>query len=281
MQTVQIESFAELLDALFDNSWNPTLGRFRSPFAFRGLSQTSYSLTTTLTRLGGDFAQMEPHILRSFRKYAPRASVEADSVFHWLALGQQHGLPTRLLDWTFSPFVALHFATADPRCFEFDSVVWAVHYAKVSELLPRQLKRELEQEGAELLTVEMLARAASDLHALRELTSAPFLLFFEPPALTERFINQFAVFSMMSDANAQTSSWFEQHSDLAKKIVIPARLKGEVRDKLDQANVTERLLAPGLDGLSAWLRRHYSPRRNDPVASEGAPPEPMNLKPMK
>jgi hypothetical protein len=47
---------------------------------------------------------------------------------------------------------------------------------------------------------------------------------------------------------------------LYKKIIIPAELKWEIRDKMDQANITERVLFPGLDGLSQWLRRHYARR---------------------
>jgi hypothetical protein len=45
-----------------------------------------------------------------------------------------------------------------------------------------------------------------------------------------------------------------------RQIVVPAELKWEVRDKLDQANINERTLFPGLDGLSRWLERYYLPR---------------------
>ena len=48
------------------------------------------------------------------------------------------------------------------------------------------------------------------------------------------------------------------------KDVVPVEIKWEVRDKLDQANITERVLFPGLDGLIRWLKRHNSPRNACP-----------------
>ena len=72
----------------------------------------------------------------------------------------------------------------------------------------------------------------------------------------------------MSSTAASLDEWSEQH-DARRKLVIPAELKWEVRDKLDQANITERVLFPGLDGLSAWLRRYYLPRT---AAARSAPP---------
>jgi hypothetical protein len=219
-------------------------------------------LTTTLARLGGSFTRHEGHLLRNFRKYAHRDAVPGDSIWNWLSLAQHHGLPTRMLDWTYSPFVALHFATQDIELFDLDGVVWCVDYVATHRLLPQRLRKLLKEELADVFTAEILARAAATLPQLDKLSprGRPFALFLEPPSLDDRIVNQFALFSMMSSPRARMDEWLPRHAKLWRKIVIPSKLKWEVRDKLDQANITERVLFPGLDGLSRWLQRYYSPR---------------------
>ena len=88
----------------------------------------------------------------------------------------------------------------------------------------------------------------------------PFTIFFEPPSIDDRIVNQFAFFSIMSEPTVRLDQWLAAHPDIWRRIIIPADLKWELRDKLDQANITERVLFPGLDGLSSWLKRQYSPK---------------------
>ncbi len=85
-------------------------------------------------------------------------------------------------------------------------------------------------------------------------------MFVERPSFDERIVNQYALFSLASRAERPLDEWIAEHPDLARRIVVPADLKWEVRDKLDLANVTERVLFPGLDGLARRLSRYYLPR---------------------
>jgi hypothetical protein len=260
IETITVNSWDELQQALFADSWNEELGRYRSRFAFRGLSDVDYRLETTLMRLGGSYDELERHLLRNFKKYAHQRVVERDSIWHWLSVAQHYGLPTRLLDWTYSPFIAMHFATANIEKSDLDGVVWAVNYVKAHQLLPDVLRHKLEQEGANVLTVEMLSEVITSLSELDDITQDDVAVFFEPPSIDDRIVNQFAFCSVMTSPCMALDSWLERHPDIGRKIVIPAALKWEIRDKLDQANITERVLFPGLDGLSRWLKRHYSPR---------------------
>ena len=259
-----VASWLEILDDLYQGSWNPALGRFRSPYAFRGASSANHTLASSLLRLAAgraDVHRLELALLRNFRKYAHGEVARTDSIWDWLALGQHRGLPTRLLDWTYSPLVALHFATDDPQSFTTDGIVWCVNFVEANKRLPPRLRTMLELEASDTFTVEMLG-AFKTLRDFDALGRDPFVVFIEPPAVDRRILNQLALFSLMSSPTARLDDWLEEHPELFRKVRIPAALKWEIRDKLDQANVNERVLFPGLDGLSRWLARYYMPTPN-------------------
>jgi hypothetical protein len=211
-----------------------------------------------LAEPNADISRLELALLRNFRKYGHGQATGADSIWDWLALGQHRGLPTRLLDWTYSPLVALHFATENTAEFHEDGIVWCVNFVEANKRLPLRLRRILQKERSDTFTVEMLS-AFSSLHDFDALSRDPFVVFLEPPAVDQRILNQLALFSLMSSPSARLDGWLEQHPDLCRRVIVPSALKWEVRDKLDQSNINERVLFPGLDGLSRWLARYYMP----------------------
>ena len=81
----------------------------------------------------------------------------------------------------------------------------------------------------------------------------------------DRILNQCALFSLMSSPSAHLDKWLESHPELCRKVRIPAKPKWKIRDSFDQASINERMLFPGLDGLSRWLARYYSPAPAAPI----------------
>lgn len=281
--TETAQSWSHLMELLFADSWSSDLERFRSPYAFRGLANADWPLKTSLIRLGGDSAFLEKHLLRNFKKYAHSHVLDRESFWFWLTFAQHHGLPTRLLDWTYSPYVALHFATDNINHFGDDAAIWMADFVDLHQFVPNILSAALREEGSYVFTTELLSRfeqpeAESDplirnspgkstpdakkvidsLADFDALSEDEFLVFYEPPSLDERVVNQFALFSVLSNPSKNIDDWLQQHPDQTRRVIVPSHLKPEVRDKLDQANITERVLFPGLDGLSKWLQRHYS-----------------------
>lgn len=263
MEEIRIRNWNELNDAVFRGSWSRLHGRFRGPYVFRGMSDACSTLETSLMRLGGAYEQVEGSLVRNFRKYGHRSAGSPESFWHWLVVAQHHGLPTRLLDWTYSPHIAAHFATERLDSFAVDGVVWCVDMAGVHKFLPPELRRFLESEHADVFTTEMLDSYANSLAEFDERLSnvrEPISLFLEPPSIDERIVNQLAVLSLMSSPTARLDHWLHEVSPrLVRKVIIPASAKLEIRDKLDMININERMIYPGLDGLSRWLRRYYSP----------------------
>lgn len=263
VREIVVQNLQELIAVLTQDDWQPSESKYRMNIAYRGLSTADYELETGLARLQDrSTAALEEHLLRNFRKYAHRDAAPGDSIWNWLSLAQHHGLPTRLLDWTFSPYIALHFATSDPRSYSRSGVIWCVDYVAAHVLLPEGLGNRVKPLDYGLFTTEILQAAAGTLARFDEYTdgSSGAPLFFEPPSLDDRIINQSAVFSIMTGADESLARWFENHPEVCRKVVVPAKLKWAIRNHLDQANVTERVLFPGLDGLCRWLTRYYGDR---------------------
>ena len=114
-----------------------------------------------------------------------------------------------------------------------------------------------------MFTDEMLCEIVSSSGAIGSTKNKERVLFFEPPSVSSSIINQHACFSVQIGHCKPMDNWLYEHRGFWKKIIVPKELKWEIRDKLDQSNITERVLFPGLDGMCAWLARQYYPRIDD------------------
>jgi hypothetical protein len=251
---------------LFDNH-DSKIDRFRSNFVYRGVDDESYGLQTSIQRLGRRPSELEANLIRNFQKYSPINTLvdNYNNIWNWIALGQHHGLPTRLLDWTFSPYVALHFLTENLSKFDKNGVIWMVDFDAIKNSYPDNLKKRLETDKTFSLTsselTKVIGSSIEEMNNYQKIVDNA-MIFFEPPSIDDRIINQYAIFSFMIDPDSDKLVWLEKQSTLLKKIIIPKELKWEIRDKLDQANISERIIYPGLDGISKWLKRWYSEKNH-------------------
>ncbi len=260
MTEIRINNWLELIQELYADSWNEGIQRHRTENAFRGLSNVKYPLSTSLLRME-NCVTLEKNLIRNFIRYANRRNYKDYNVWDWITVGQHHGLPTRLLDWTRSPFVAMHFATVNTNRYNEDGVIWSVDVSKIQSHIPPILKEQLEKENAQNFTIEMLSEKIKSLDEFDSLNSEygkEFAIFLEPPSVDERIENQYAMFSMISNPERTFDDFLLNFPTAMKKIIIPSECKKEIRDKLDQANISERILFPGMDGIASWLKRHYS-----------------------
>lgn len=286
---VRPTSWSALVEELFDDSFDAKLERHRSPFVFRGTT-VDWPLTPSLHRMGHPQSlvpKIEKALLRSFKKYAHHEVADGLSDWKLLSIAQHRGLPTRLLDWTFSPFVALHFATDRLDTMSKEGVVWMVNFIESRKALPPPLTKLLEEHFAWGFSVEMLEERFPKFQAIEKLSGRlpEFVMFFEPPSLDPRIVNQFGLFSLMNRPQTDLTQWLQRYGGgkkrLVKRVMIAPELKWEIRDKLDQMNLTERVIYPGLDGLSLWLKRWYSPANPKPSPAAASPVAAPRRRPRK
>ena len=260
---------------------------------FRGqtkLLSAGYSLKPSIGRYGDLMSkslferdELERNVLEVFGnhlvrhvQHLPRNEWEA------LAIAQHHGLPTRFMDWTENPLVALYFAvretTIDKGGAPMDSAVYVLisdpprysdftrsqrkSVSPVGDLATRSVHEELgyaefgvdELEDEEGGSVEVDEEEESSDADADETSQVPLPfeitknVVYHPPHISPRIPTQDSVLL----ACHRPFEALEDHEWL--EIVIRHDGHDELRRRLDQYGVFDRQLFPGLDGIAKWLR---------------------------
>lgn len=262
IREVRISTTEGLMPLLSEQEFRPELGRNRSSYLYRGMPDTSYRMVTSLSRCcKGLQKTLEPAILNNFAKYAVREDpTVTQSVWHQMITGQHNGLPTRLLDWTHSALVALHFAMTEDNLEEMDAhdcMVWRIDMNEQINHLPETYRLAVGREQTTLFSVEMLSKLAPTLEKYDEDMGDRSMVIVEPPSTNNRIIMQYSFFSAIPTGMQDIEKYLDNYTQNTVKYVIDKGLRWRVRDMLDSLNISERLLYPGLDGLSKWIARHY------------------------
>jgi hypothetical protein len=260
---ITVHSLGELLDRCTPPEPDPVTGRRRDTGVYRGAFNATRPLLTSLDRLGGVHpahtkGALEAHVLRSFRRYSRPHVGNTLTDWELLVAAQHHGAPTRLLDWSYSPLVAAHFATRSARSDAEPRAIWRLDWQRVHTafgipcvaLLTDDLERHFGKEG-EPFTPWRLFDAPAD--------ARPFACLVEPPSLDVRITVQAATFTLCSDRTQAFDAFLAAHDldDALTRFVIPAAEVPRIRDQLDLVGFDERRLFPDLDGVAAALQRYY------------------------
>lgn len=259
----EISSLGELIDRVTPHEPDPVTRRRRDTGVYRGVADAGWPFLTSLDRLGGTAPAhskegLEEHILRNFIRYS-RPHVASLPINEWelLVAAQHHGLPTRLLDWSYSPLVAAHFATTE-HPVDVDRVIWRLDW--------KMMHHVFGFPELALLIQDLDTLFAKDGHFTPwklfsgEYERRDFACLIDPPSLDARIVAQSAAFTLCSDKTQSFDSFLIQHGLVGAltKIVIPAREVQRIRDQLDLVGISERHLFPDLDGVAAEMRRYYS-----------------------
>ena len=248
--TIEIKSWGDFANSVpaFQGNDDPLEDRY----IYRGQGDTTWDLIPSLTRYGKKLNlthqrlhAIECEALIEFRKHAhlflPSSKIHPeDEVSAWWLLMQHHGASTRILDWTFSPYVALYFAVEHRS--DIDGALWVVHIKTVEDYMKRTFHNfghPQEDERGHYLN----PNPDNKLYVLR------------PGTQTERMGAQQTVFAISTNVLANHGEIFTNAAPDTREIhtftkfVVPGPLKQEFKRRLREMNIGARVLFPGIDGL--------------------------------
>lgn len=254
-----------LIDSRFHEtaytSWEEArefLGTLNERFVFRGHGDARWDLETSLGR-ACDFRwteRLEKLLQSEFRAAAhlyESSLPERDDLFAWLALMQHHGVPTRLLDFTRSPYVAAYFAAVHAPYLDAPFCIYALDAMRLQEMTNEKLGR------SEILTERVPFGRSPQIMTLVANNQERFVTPVLPSRFNIRQTNQRGLFLCPGDIrvpfveNLGPFANQLQGLEIGYKILLPHSCRSDCLRSLYSLNIHPVTLFPGLDGYSDSL----------------------------
>lgn len=241
--------------------------KFGSSWIFRGQRDFNWSIESSLERflkpIGfSEFARkLEDYFISEFRARAHHyisRDMLPKTKLGWLSLMQHHGVPTRLIDFTEAPFVALFFAFDGHDGAENDAAVWALDFSKIDNYSFDYLKR-FGRFSEDYEWVKSNRDEAFDKYV--DGNSHELLWITEPDLHNLRLENQKGTFLLSGKLDKAVMEYLEEGTSdggaVAKKLVIPGHFRSDIFRLLNAMGIDNRRIYPGLDGLAKDLARKF------------------------
>jgi hypothetical protein len=177
------------------------------------------------------------------------------STLGWLAMMQHHGIPTRLLDFTESPFIALFFAFDDAKPTQSDNcAIWALDYRSLMKSALDYIKGK--GETLTLSYEDVQKQQDKYFEVVIDKHSYDVLWTTEPGMLNLRLERQLGSFLVCGNIGKQIAELIPEFltRKSLKKIVIPIRLFGEIHNMLIRMGINHSKLFPDIDGLGKDIK---------------------------
>lgn len=185
----------------------------------------------------------EKLILEKFKEYAKlyvECVPDKKDDTEWLALMQHHGAPTRLLDWSFSPYVAAYFAVESGK--EYFSI-YCMKHSELAEMDIKHFKKFAEEKK---MIFENISKE----------TRKSFVFAYEPKFKHKRLVAQQGVFTVPSSNYVSYEEILKEY-DLEgcfMKMTMKSTLRSEWIRKLHLMNINASTLFPDLDGFCRSIK---------------------------
>jgi hypothetical protein len=221
-------------------------------------------LAPSLVRIGCSSRETEDEIREEFAIRAPALSrFEPMPTDDWdlYFLMQHYGAPTRLLDWTESPLIALYFALRD-NPGHYDSCVWMLEPYELNRRIVR--KKEVFSPSAPGANPKDRSRVAPWLPprwTMTRLPNDPIAIF--PTHIARRISSQRSCFTVHGSSANGFDQFAKGKHACVKRIVVPAHAVLDTKLELLNSGIDDTTIFPDLEGLGRSLATRYRDVKSD------------------